>query len=340
MANIAVTVVIVSYKSAQLSVDALQSVDAERQRFPDLDIKAIVVDNAAGDTPVIADAIAQKQWADWATVLTSPKNGGFGYGNNYGFAHALANWHVDYFHILNPDTQVREGGINALVQFLETHAKAGVAGSSFETSDGEPWPYAFRFPSLASEFEGAAKFGLVTRLLQRAKVSMTMGSEAQQVDWLSGASMMIKADLAQALRGFDESFFLYFEETDLFQRAKQAGFERWYVPRSRVMHILGQSTKVTEIADRPRRLPQYWYESRTQYFLKNHGLFSTLMTDVAVVLAYGLNGIKRLSKKLFLNKPEYVTPYFMQDLLANSAWRARNRAVKPFSSQLSEKTAT
>lgn len=334
MAKISVTVVIVSYKSAHLSVDALQSVQEEQARYPDLDIKAVVVDNAAGDTLVIADAIKERDWSAWATVLTAPKNGGFGYGNNYGFAYALAHWPVDYFHILNPDTQVRAGAIDKLVQFLENHANAGVAGSSFETSDGAEWPYAFRFPSIGSEIEDALKLGFVTRLLRNKKVPMEMGDKPERVDWLSGASMMIKAPLAKILRGFDESYFLYFEETDLFQRVKEAGYESWYVPDSRVMHILGQSTKVTEITDKPKRLPTYWFESRTNYFLKNNGLLTTLMIDAVVVIACGFNAVKRWLKAVLLNKQEYAVPYFVRDLLANSAWRPSNRVKKAFISAL------
>jgi len=334
MAKTAVTISIVSYKSPELSVNALKAVFEETQRYPNLAIKAVVVDNASGDTPEIAEAIDKNGWSDWATILTAPKNGGFGYGNNYAFKYALDNWHVDYFHMLNPDTEVRAGGIKALVDFLEATPKAGAAGSSFETSDGEAWPYAFRFPGLMSEFESAVNFGPVTKLLQRYKVGMTMGADNQRVDWLSGASMMMRADVIKAMRGFDESYFLYFEETDLFLRMAQAGYESWYVPSSRVMHILGQSTKVTEITDQPKRLPAYWFESRTHYFYKHHGLLKTMLIDAGVVIGSGLNLIKRLPKQYLLNKREDVTPYFVRDLLSNSVWHGRNRKRKPFISPL------
>lgn len=334
MASISVTVIIVSYQSASLTIDALKSVELEQKKFPGLSIKAVVVDNASGDTPEIAKAIKAQQWGKWAMILTAPRNGGFGYGNNFGFSYALDNWDVDYFHVLNPDTQVREGAINTLVQFLEAYDTAGIAGSSFETLDGEPWPYAFRFPSISSEFEGAIKLGLVTSIFKNRKVPIEMGHDNVMADWLLGASMMIKVELVKELRGFDESFFLYFEETDLLQRAKKAGYESWYVPESRVMHIFGQSTKVTEITDQPKRLPTYWFESRTNYFLKNNGLLSTLIIDILVVFGSGLNAIKRWFKKILLNKHEAATPYFITDLIANSAWLTRNRKRKPFISSL------
>ena len=66
--------------------------------------------------------------------------------------------------------------------------------------------------------------------------------------------------------------FFYFEETDFSYRAKQNGFATWYVPESRVMHIAGQSTKVTERNTKPKRLPAYWFESRRRFFAATYGL--------------------------------------------------------------------
>lgn len=334
MALTCITVVIVSYQSAALTVEALRSVLQEKQTQKNLDIKAVVVDNAAGDTPALQEAVGAKRWGDWVTLLTAPRNGGFGYGNNCGFEYALSHWKVDYFHILNPDTQVKPGGIKVLADFLNADADVGVVGSSFETQNGKPWPYAFRFPSALSEFEAKAEFGPITKLLKNKMVAVTMGDQAEQMDWVSGASMLIRSELVEQLRGFDESFFLYFEETDLCQRVKRAGYTTWYVPESRVMHILGQSTKVGEETEQPKRLPTYWFESRTNYFLKNHGLFKTLVIDVATVLGLMLAGVKRFVKRVFLNKKEAGVPYYIRDIIANSAWFPKNAQKKPFSSLL------
>ena len=77
--------------------------------------------------------------------------------------------------------------------------------------------------------------------------------------------------LFSAIGGLDENYFLYFEETDFCLRARKAGFATWYVPQSRVMHIAGQSTKVTEVSDTPKRLPGYWFESRRRYYAVTFG---------------------------------------------------------------------
>lgn len=334
MKAVSVTVVMVSYQSAQLSINALASVEQEMRQFPNLKVNVVVVDNASGDAPTIAAAVDERDWHEWVTVLTAPKNGGFGYGNNYGFQYALTHWPVDYFHLLNPDTVMRSGALNNLVQFMQAQPTVGIAGSSFETQDGARWPFAFRFPGVISEFESAIKFSVVTKLFKNKTLAMEMGDENTPIDWVAGASMIMRRDVVEEMRGFDESFFLYYEETDLCLRAKRAGYPTWYVPSSRVMHILGQSTGVTEVTDKPKRLPHYWFESRAQYFLKSHGLFGLIFIDLATLLGCVLASVKRFFKKIILNKTEYTVPFYIRDLLANSPLLGSNLKQKPFISPL------
>ena len=179
-----------------------------------------------------------------AAVKFAPKNGGFAYGNNFGIRAAFEQSPPHYIYLLNPDTQVRPGAIAALAAFLEGHPQVGVAGSSFETEDGTDWPFAFRFPTLLSEVEHGVRLGLVTRCLSHWTVARAMSPVAQPTDWISGASMMIRPSVLNAVGGLDENFFLYFEETEFCHRARRAGFPTWYVPESRVMHMIGKSTNV------------------------------------------------------------------------------------------------
>ncbi len=83
----------------------------------------------------------------------------------------------------------------------------------------------------------------------------------------------------------DENYFLYFEETDFCYRAKKAGFATWYVPESRVMHIMGQSTTVTDLTRGPKRLPSYWFESRRRYFAMTYGIGHAIGIDIVALLA-------------------------------------------------------
>jgi len=315
-----INVVIVSYKCAPLTIECLRSVETERRALG-LSIQVIVVDNASGDSPQIAQALHDNDWSSWVTLINAPINGGFAYGNNFGVVHANLGGAPAYIYLLNPDTQVRPGAIASLVRFMEAHPEVGISGSSFENPDGSEWPIAFRFPTLVSEIIAGIEFGPLTRLLQRWVVAREMTPVSQQTDWICGASMMIRPAVFAAIGGFDENYFLYFEETDLCYRARQAGFPTWYVPESRVMHIMGQSTQVTNPGGSPRRLPRYWFESRRRYFATTFGPAHAIAIDIAALLAHSVG----LLKRLLLGRQRHTVPYYIRDLLRHSAIFSRNR---------------
>src|SRR4051794_36962520 len=138
-----VLIVIVSYRTAALVTKTLASIAEERKRTPHLDVRTVVVDNASGDAPHLERAVAENDWGGWATILTSDRNGGFSYGNNVGFRHAYKiGFLPEFFYLLNPDTEVRAGAVEALVHFLQTRPEAGIAGGSLEDQSGTVWPYA------------------------------------------------------------------------------------------------------------------------------------------------------------------------------------------------------
>jgi N-acetylglucosaminyl-diphospho-decaprenol L-rhamnosyltransferase len=316
-----IAVIIVTYKVASLTIEALRSVAAERAS-PGLDIRAIVVDNSREDLPEIAKAVEANGWASWVSLLAAPRNGGYGYGNNLGIAHAYGQGRPAYVYLLNPDTQVRPGAIGSLVRFLESRTDVGIAGSGFEDGDGSDWPIAFRFPSLLSEVDSGLEFGPATRLLNQWVVARRMPKTPQPVDWISGASMLIRPAVLVATGGFDENYFLYFEETDLCYRAKQAGLPTWYVPESRVMHIGGRSTSVTGPQSGPRRLPGYWFMSRRRYFAVTFGTRYAMVIDAVALLANSLGLLKRVA----LGRRRSAVPHYIRDLLRHSVLWPANRA--------------
>jgi N-acetylglucosaminyl-diphospho-decaprenol L-rhamnosyltransferase len=324
-----VAVVIVSYKSAQLTIDCLRSIRADHSTTG-LRIHAVVVDNASGDLPAIAEAIGKNGWSSWATCVLAPSNGGFAYGNNLGISHACAASTPDYIYLLNPDTQVRDGAIGSLIRFLEANKQVGIAGSSFENLDGSEWMIAFRFPSLLSEFDSGLGIGFITRLLRRWVVPRRMTKTTQPTDWICGASMMIRTSVIRTTGGLDENYFLYFEETDFCRRAIRAGFPTWYVPESRVMHIMGQSTQVTDERLGRRRLPPYWFESRRRYFAVTFGVTYAAATDIVALLAHAVGWLKRLLS----GRRRDSVPHFIRDLLRHSVLWKQNRVFPPVRSAL------
>jgi N-acetylglucosaminyl-diphospho-decaprenol L-rhamnosyltransferase len=320
MTELDIAVVIVTYKCAALTIESLRSVAAERTG-PGLHIRAVVVDNASGDTPVIAEALESNGWRSWVTLVTAPKNGGFAYGNNLGIARARGDGVPSYVYLLNPDAQVRPRAIGTLAHFMEAHPDVGIAGSSFETLDGSDWPIAFHFPSLMSEMLHGMDLGLLMRLFKRWTVAQQMAQVSQPIDWICGASMLIRSGVLESIGGMDENYFLYFEETDFCYRAKQAGFPTWYVPESRVMHIMGQTTSVTDPTIGARRLPSYWFESRRRYFAMTYGVGRAMAIDIVACLACSVGLLKRVA----LRRTHIVTPHFIRDLIRHSVIWPRNR---------------
>jgi GT2 family glycosyltransferase len=320
MAELDVAVVIVTYRSAALTIESLRSVAAERAAAG-FRIRAIVVDNASGDAPPIAEAIESNGWRSWVTLVTAPRNGGFAYGNNFGIARAYEDHVPSYVYLLNPDAQVRPGAIESLTRFLESHPEVGIAGSSFELEDGSDWPFAFHFPTLMSETLQGMELSLLMRLFKRRVVAQQMTRTPQPIDWICGASMLIRPAVLTSIGGMDENYFLYFEETDFCHRAKRSGFATWYVPESRVMHIGGQSTTVTDLRIGPKRLPSYWFESRRRYFAMTYGIGHAMGIDIAAILARSIGLLKRAA----LGRMHTGTPHFIRDLIRHSVIWPRNR---------------
>jgi N-acetylglucosaminyl-diphospho-decaprenol L-rhamnosyltransferase len=333
--SIDIAVVIVTYKSARLTIEAVRSVAMERST-PGLSVRAFVVDNDSGDLPAIAEAAQLNGWLSWLTLVQAPKNGGFAYGNNLGISRAYSDRQPDFVYLLNPDAQIRTGGIATLARFLMERSDVGIAGSSFENLDGSEWPMAFRFPTLFSEVESGLQWSIATRILRRWVVARVMTPVQQPIDWICGASMLIRAEVFTSIGGFDENYFLYFEETDFCWRGRQAGFSTWYVPESRVMHIMGQSTGVTEVRQMPRRLPAYWFDSRRRYYVVTRGLRRAAIIDLIALFANCVGLLKRIAQ----GKLNSGVPHFIRDLMRHSVLLPGNRSLDASYSSLQRQSQT
>ncbi|WP_404784561.1 glycosyltransferase family 2 protein [Altericista sp. CCNU0014] len=316
-------VAIVNYKTAALTLDCLASLIAEHRRG--LKMTAVAVDNASGDgsLEVLRQGLEAYRNPDWIRLEQLPKNGGFAYGNNVVLRQALEAPHPpDYILLLNPDATAREGAIAPLVRFLNEHPKVGLVGSRLEDPDGTPQTSAFRFPSIWSELDNGLRLGIASRLMGHRRLALPIAAEPHPADWLAGASLMIRREVLETAGLFDEDYFLYFEEVDFCHRAQQAGWECWYVPESRVVHLVGQSTGVTDTRRSPQRMPQYWFESRQRYFLKFHGARYTAIADLLWMVGFALWRVRRW----LFRKPDSDPPYFLRDFFRNSIWVKRGQS--------------
>lgn len=308
-------VVTLNYRTARLTIDCLRSLESEVQAVPGT--RVVVSDNASGDGSVeqIAAAITTHQWGDWATLMPLDRNGGFAFGNNAPIRAALqAEPKPDYVLLLNPDTVVRSGALQALLDFMNANPQVGIAGSRLEDLDGTPQYSAFRFHSLWSEIDSGLRLGLVTKLLQRWVIAQPIADAPCQTDWVAGASMIVRREVLETAGLMDEGYFMYYEEMDFCLQAKRKGWPCWYVPASRVVHFVGQSSGVTDRKRPPKRMPQYLFDSRRRYFLKNHGWLYAVLADTAWASCHLLWQIRRIVQR----KPSCDPPQFFSDFLLNS----------------------
>lgn len=264
---------LLNWRTADMTLRALETLVGEVRGIPGA--RVCVVDNDSGDGSYekIRDVVSTRGWGDLVEVVQSGHNGGFGYGNNVALRRGLlAEDKPDYFYLLNSDAFPDPGALDALLRYMDANPRVGLCGSTVRGLDGEPQRSAFRFPSLWSEIDRTAKLGVLSRILEDKIVNMPIPLRTTtNVDWVAGASMMIRRQTLEEIGLFDERFFLYYEETDLCLRARRAGWLIGYVRESSVAHVGGASTGVQSHTVVQKPMPTYVFDSRRHYFLKNHG---------------------------------------------------------------------
>lgn len=314
-------IVIVNYRCADLTLDCLRSLPAEMAHIPNG--RVVVTDNNSGDDSIerLLKARETEEWGRFTEVMPLPVNGGFAYGNNAAIRPAMESADPpDYVLLLNPDTIVREGAIRILVEFMDNHPKAGIAGSRLEDPDNTPQCSAFHFPRIGTDFVMNTQWNPLYKAFPKCVIAPPIPDEDTQREWVAGASMIICPEVFQSAEYMDENYFMYYEEVDFCYAAHKAGWECWYVPESHVIHLVGKVSGVTDTTQRKRR-PLYWFESRQRYLLKNHGFVYAALSDLAWLAGYVIwRGRVHLQRK-----PDNDPPRFFRDFLKYSVFFYRGR---------------
>ena len=308
-------VVIVNYKSPRLVCQTLEALLP--QLDPEVDHVTVVDNDSKGDSiAVLNEYLSQNQCGQFVDLIQSNINGGFSFGNNLGIRPALEDESQtpEFILLLNPDTLSKPDAIITLLNFMTSHPKAGIAGSRLEGEDGSIQCSSFRFHTVWSELDSAVRFGSLSKLLSGWKVAPEIPNQAVKTDWVAGASMLIRTDVIRDVGLMDEDYFLYFEETDFCLQAARQGWECWYVPDSRVIHYVGQSTGVVSGGKDRARKPVYWFEARQHYFLKNHGILYTISADLLWGIGFAVWRLRRLIQK----KPDTDPENMLVDFWKNS----------------------
>jgi len=282
-----VSKVIVNYKTPQLTIDCLLSMrDSET-----LSHNIIIVDNNSGNecTEQLDQAIA-KHFLNQINFVKSERNVGFSAGNNIG----INSTSSEFVLLLNSDTIVRPGAIETLVQTLQDNPKMGMASPRLEWPDGSPQESCFRFHRPVNELIRSACTGPITRLLKRYEVPLPVCDEISYPEWTSFACVLIRRELFEQIGLLDDEFFMYFEDVDFCRRACSAGWPIINNPQARVVHLRGGSSPVKSQAAKKKRLPRYFYESRTRYYYKHFGRSGLLMANLFWHLGAVVGRVRKL----------------------------------------------
>lgn len=248
--RIKVSIVIVNYNGLDVILECLSSI---YRHTKSIDFDVTVVDNCSKDSS--PDFIARK--FPQVRLLRQSRNWGFGIANNIGVRHSQG----DYLLFLNSDTCFTADILPQLVAKLECRPDVGIVGPKLLNPDGS-----FQL-SIAHEI---GIFGEFLTLLKVKKLRNSPGWSVianryrndRFVEIVVGAAMFMRRSLFTEVGGFDESFFMYFEESDLCKRVRDLGYKILYAPEISLIHIGGHSVakSAQKMAEEYRRSQRYYYQ--------------------------------------------------------------------------------
>lgn len=263
---------IVSWNVRELLRDCLRSIERTRG---ELAVEVIVVDSAStdGSPAMVAAEFPQ------VTLIAANENVGFPRGNNMGIAKA----HGRYILLLNPDTILHENALVHMVDYLENHLDVGVVGAQLLNEDGSVQSSRRRFPTLTTAFFESTwlQSRAPQHILHRYYALDIADDQTADVDWVMGACLMTRQEIARTVGGLDEGYFMYSEELDWCRRIKMAGWRVVYLPTAQVTHYQGKSSEQV-VAQRHI----YFNRAKLRYFRKYHGRVPALILRLFLLLNY------------------------------------------------------
>ena len=287
-----IAISIINYRTGDMTIACIRSARAALDGHHG---EIVVVDNASGDGSAeqIEAWIAAHPDGVPVTLVRSTENTGFAGGHNQG----IRTSHADFYLLLNSDAELREGFFEALLPATSRPGKFGLYAPQLEWSDGEIQASSFRFHTPLSEFIRAANSGPITRLLRRWEVSLGPEPNEDDIEWASFACILIRRDVIDEIGLMDDGYFLYYEDSEYCLRARRAGYHIAHVPKARAVHHRGGSAPVKALAKARKRLPRYYWHSRSRFLTQAHGRTGLLVANVLWHLGRAVAQTRRMLGK-------------------------------------------
>ncbi len=286
MSNIDVSIILVSYNTSELLKNCLKSVF---EKTKDVKFDVWVVDNNSSDNTceMIKTEFPQ------VILIENKQNSGFGRANNI----AIARSQGKYVFLLNSDTLLINNAVKILFDFMESCPKIGACGGNLFNADNSHAMSHFYFQTLKSKLVKTFKLGRFFPIEQKKIKGINIADTVQEVEMISGADLFIRKKVIDTIGGFDEDFFLYYEDSELQYRVKRAGWNIFINPEAKIYHLEGKSTK--------KRLTSRLYKMYSEvlfykkcYGQKNLGLFKFIcfLSDFHRVFAHPIAIINNFVK--------------------------------------------
>lgn len=272
-----ISVVIVNYNSPDYTKKCLASLSKSIKT--DLNFNVLVVDNGSKEVFKIP-----KEYQSFATVLRSESNLGFTGGNNMGIQHAIEAFDSEFVFLLNDDTEVDEKCLKFLTKRMLADPKIGAICPKIYFGKGQEFhkPDYNRndlgniiwYAGGSMDWQHLAAFHIGVDEVDRGQFDKLESS-----DFATGCAIMIRRELLEKTGGFDERYFLYFEDVDLSLKIASAGYQIGFEPKAKVWHINAGSS-----GGSGSRLHQY-YQTRNRFLLAfMHGSVKEWLTAIRIAL--------------------------------------------------------
>ena len=257
-----------------------------------LEFEVVVVDNNSEDD----SAAMVREKFPTVKVLANETNLGFGAGNNL----AVPGTSGRYILFLNPDTVVMAGALEKMVAYADANPDIGILGPKLLNGDGSLQYSCRRFPNLATGFFRNTPLG---RLLPKNRFASDYlmqdfdHAAPLDVDWVSGAALLMRRDLIRQIGAFDEDFFMYCEDVDVCLRAhkaQQTNGQAWrvvYFPDAVIYHLIGKSSDLV-----PTRMTYEFHRSQHLFYKKHYAATTPLLLRPLIPVGIWLRAVGQLTR--------------------------------------------
>lgn len=236
-------------------------------------IKEIIIVNNDSPKPLPISHDVFEREKKKIVIIDNNYNFGYGKAANLGISQAKTNFIL----LLNPDTIILDKNIDKMIEIMKKNKQIAIMGPQLVGANGEILHSIASIPKLP---DALFALSFLNKLFPKNPYSAIYWglnlnrNNIQKVDSVGGAAMLINKALFKKIGGFDEKFFLYFEEIDLCKRANDLGYQIWYYPDAKIKHFLSKSI-------RDKRFIQLNYEkSRFYFFRKHNNLLVAFLSEI------------------------------------------------------------